>query len=146
VLNGVAKLTLDDKGRIAFPSRYREGLMGECAGNMVMTVDHEDRLIIYPLYEWEKVEIKLQKLSSFKKAEAKIKRLYLGHAHDCKMDKNGRMTIPPYLREKTKLEKQVVLLGVGNKFELWDDSSWEKEWENDDSDIEITEELQSLSL
>ena len=86
MLNGVAKLTLDDKGRIAFPSRYRESLMDECAGNMVMTVDHEDRLIIYPLYEWEKVEIKLQKLSSFKKSEAKIKRLYLGHAHDCKND------------------------------------------------------------
>ncbi|MFK5895280.1 MAG: division/cell wall cluster transcriptional repressor MraZ [Pseudomonadota bacterium] len=146
MLNGVAKLTLDDKGRIAFPSRYRENLMEECAGNMVMTVDHEDRLIIYPHYEWEKVEITLQKLSSFKKAEARIKRLYLGHAHDCKMDKNGRITIPPYLREKTKLEKKVVLLGVGNKFELWDDSSWEQEWESDDSDIEITEELESLSL
>ena len=57
-----------------------------------------------------------------------------------------RMTIPPYLIEKTKLEKQVVLLGVGNKFELWDDSSWEIEWESDDNDIEITEELQALSL
>jgi len=146
VLNGVAKLTLDDKGRIAFPSRYRENLMDECGANMVMTVDHENRLIIYPYHEWEKVEIKLQKLSSFKKAEAKIKRLYLGHAHDCKMDKNGRITIPPYLREKTNLEKQVVLLGVGNKFELWDDESWEREWETDDNDIELTEELEALSL
>jgi MraZ protein len=146
VLNGVAKLTLDDKGRIAFPSRYRGSLMDECEGNMVMTVDHENRLIIYPYHEWEKVEIKLQKLSSFKKEEAKIKRLYLGHAHDCKMDKNGRITIPPFLREKTQLERQVVLLGVGNKFELWDDASWEREWESNDNDIELTEELEALSL
>lgn len=146
MLNGVAKLVLDDKGRIAFPSRYRESLMDECAGNIVMTVDHENRLIIYPQHEWEKVEIKLQKLSSFKKVEARIKRLYLGHAHDCKMDKNGRTTIPPLLREITHLDKQVVLLGVGNKFELWDDISWQKEWADDSSDIEFTEELENLSL
>lgn len=145
MLNGVAKLTLDDKGRLALPSRYRESLMDECGGNMVMTVDHESRLIIYPQHEWEKAEIKLQKLSSFKKIEAKIKRRYLGHAHDCKMDKNGRMTIPPLLREITHIDKQVVLLGVGNKFELWDEASWEKEQENDD-DFEFTEELEALSL
>ena len=146
MLNGVAKLNLDDKGRMAIPSRYRDGLMDDCAGELVITVDHEHRLIIYPKHEWIAVEAKLQSLSSFKKQEAKIKRLYLGHAHDCQMDKNGRINIPPYLREKTGLDKQVVLLGVGNKFELWDEQNWQLEWESDEDDLELTDALEALSL
>ncbi len=146
MLNGVTKLSLDDKGRLALPSRYRSGLIEQCDASLVITMDHEQRIIIYPGDEWEKVEVKLQQLSSFKRAEARIKRLYLGHAHDCQMDKNGRITIPPYLREKARLGKQVVLLGVGNKFELWDNESWVQEWESDEDDIELTQELESLSL
>lgn len=146
MLNGVAKLNLDDKGRMAIPSRYRAALMADCEGELIITMDHEHRLIIYPRHEWCAVESKLQALSSFKKTEAKIKRIYLGHAQDCQMDKNGRIVIPPYLREKTGLDKQVVLVGVGNKFELWDEHSWQLEWEDDDDGLELTEALEELSL
>lgn len=146
LLNGITQLNLDDKGRLAIPSRYRDYLVSKCLGRMVITMNHENRLIIYPMFEWEGVEQKLSGLSDLKKAEAKIKRLYLGHAHDCHMDKNGRINIPPVLRSKAKLQKQIVLMGVGNKFEIWDTLSYEQEWENDEFDIEITDSLADLSL
>ncbi len=144
VLNGVTKLNLDAKGRLAIPSRYRERLQEECAGRLVITLDHERRMVIYPYHEWKKIEDKLTALPSTKPA-MKIKRLVLGHASDCDMDKNGRINLPPYLREKTGLEKQVVLVGIGNKFEVWDETAWDNVWTEDD-DIDLTEELTSLSL
>lgn len=146
MLNGVAKLNLDEKGRLAIPSRYRDYLLQQCGARLIITLNNEQRLIIYPMNAWEEVEQKLSALSDFKPAEAKIKRLYLGHASDCNMDKNGRILIPPYLREKTKLTKQIVLMGVGNKFEIWDENRWAEEWESDELTIEMTESLESLSL
>lgn len=146
MLNGVTKLSLDVKGRLAIPSRYRDRLVNECAGRMIVTVDHERRLVIYPLNDWKVAEAKLEQLSSFNKASVKIKRLYLGHANECDMDKNGRINLPSYLREITGLDKQIVLLGVGNKFEVWDEKAWNKEWESDENELELSEELEALSL
>ncbi len=57
-----------------------------------------------------------------------------------------RINLPPYLREKTGLDKQIVLLGIGNKFEVWDEDSWNREWEEDDEELELSEELEALSL
>jgi len=146
MLNGVTKLNLDSKGRLAIPSRYRDYLINECAGRLVITMNNEQRLIIYPVSEWEIVEKKLSALSDFKKAEVYIKRLYLGHAEKSDMDKNGRITITPFLRNKANLEKEIVLMGVGNKFEIWDQASWTDEWESDELELEITESLEELSL
>ena len=144
MLNGVTKLNLDVKGRMAIPSRYRERLMDDCAGHLVITLDTQKRLIIYPHNKWKEVETKLANLP-VNKAAVRMQRLYLGHAADCDMDKNGRINIPPYLREITGLNKQIVLLGIGNKFEVWDEDSWNREWE-DDEEIELPAELESLSL
>ncbi|MDX2504072.1 MAG: division/cell wall cluster transcriptional repressor MraZ [Gammaproteobacteria bacterium] len=145
MINGVTKLNLDVKGRLAIPSRYRERLMQDCAGRLVVTLDPERRMVIYPYNEWQKVETKLVSLS-MNKAAVRLKRLMLGHASDCDMDKNGRINLPPYLREKTGLDKQIVLLGIGNKFEVWDEDSWNREWEEDDEELELSEELEALSL
>ena len=146
MLNGVTKLNLDAKGRLAIPSRYRERLQEDCAGRLVVTLDPEKRMVIYPYNEWKAIESKLVNLSSMKKAAVRIKRLVLGHASDCDMDKNGRINLPSYLREITGLDKQIVLLGVGNKFEVWDETSWVHEMEDDEDELEIPEELESLSL
>lgn len=145
MLNGVTKLNLDVKGRLAIPSRYRERLQEECAGRLVITLDPERRMVIYPYHEWKAIEDKLTGLPSTQ-AAMKIKRLVLGHASDCDMDKNGRINLPPYLREKTGLEKQVVLVGIGNKFEVWDETTWDREWADDNDDIDLSEQLASLSL
>lgn len=146
MLNGVTKLNLDVKGRLAIPSRYRERLMDDCSGRLVITLDPERRMVIYPYNEWKTVETKLVNLSSMNKAAVRIKRLVLGHASDCDMDKNGRINLPSYLREKTGLDKQIVLVGIGNKFEVWDEESWNREWEETEEELEIPEELESLSL
>ncbi|MCU7801361.1 MAG: division/cell wall cluster transcriptional repressor MraZ [gamma proteobacterium symbiont of Lucinoma myriamae] len=144
MLNGVTKLNLDAKGRMAIPSRYRERLVDDCAGHVVITLDTEKRVVIYPHNKWKEVETKLANLP-VNKAAVRIQRLYLGHAADCDMDKNGRINIPPYLREITGLNKQIVLVGIGNKFEVWDEDSWNREWE-DDEELELPAELDSLSL
>jgi MraZ protein len=144
VLNGVTKLNLDVKGRLAIPSRYRERLLEDCAGRLIITLDQDRRMVIYPNNEWKEIEAKLVALPSTK-AAVKLKRLILGHASDCDMDKNGRINLPSYLREKTGLNKQIVLVGIGNKFEVWNEENWDREWEDDD-DLDLSEELESLSL
>ncbi|MCU7833637.1 MAG: division/cell wall cluster transcriptional repressor MraZ [gamma proteobacterium symbiont of Taylorina sp.] len=142
-LNGANKLNLDAKGRLAIPSRYRERLMEDCAGRLVVTLDPERRMVIYPYSIWKDVESNLVKLPS-SKAAVKLKRLILGHASDCEMDKNGRINLPSLLRETNNLDKQIVLVGVGNKFEVWDEQNWNSECEDE---LELPEELlNSLSL
>ncbi len=144
MLNGIHKLNLDAKGRMAIPSCYRERLMDVCAGKLVITLDTEKKVVIFPHNEWQKVEAQLVNLS-MSKAAVRIKRLYLGHATDCDMDKNGRINIPPYLREVSGLTKQIALVGMSNKFEVWDDISWEQEMADDD-DLDLSPELQLLSI
>ena len=144
MLNGVNKLSLDVKGRMAIPSRYRSGLLDLCAGHLVITLDTEKRIVIFPYNEWQEIEAKLVKLS-MNKAAVRIKRLYLGHAIECDMDKNGRINIPPYLREIVGLTKQIVLVGLTNKFEVWDEQSWEQEMQ-DDEDLDLSAELEQLAL
>ncbi len=144
MLNGVSKLNLDAKGRLAIPSRYRERLMEDCNGRLVVTLDQERRMVIYPYNDWKEVEAKLVKLS-ISKAAVKLKRLILGHAEDCDMDKNGRINLPSYLREKNNLTKQIVLVGIGNKFEVWNEENWNDEWD-DEEELELPEELEALSL
>ena len=75
--------------------------------------------------------------------------MVLGHATEIEMDKSGRILIPPRLREFASLEKRVVLAGLGNKFELWNDEAWDKrcnEWISDDGDDDLPDSLESLSL
>jgi len=144
VLNGVNRLNLDVKGRMAIPSRYRERLMDMCAGRLVITLDTEKRIVIFPHNEWQVIEAKLVKLS-MTRAAVRIKRLYLGHATDCNMDKNGRINIPPYLREIAGLNKQIVLVGLTNKFEVWDEDNWHQEM-LDDEELDLSAELESLAL
>lgn len=144
MLNGVNKLNLDTKGRMSIPTRYRSRLIELCDGHLVITLDTEKRIVVFPENEWQKIEKKLVGLS-MNKAAVRIKRLYLGHATSCDMDKNGRINIPPYLREITGLDKKIVLVGLTNKFEVWDEDSWSQEMQ-DDEDLDLSDELESLAL
>ncbi|MFV2056722.1 MAG: division/cell wall cluster transcriptional repressor MraZ, partial [Thiohalomonadales bacterium] len=118
--------------------------------HLIITVDHSQCLLIYPLPDWEVVEQKLAKLSSFNKHSRRLQRLLLGHATDVDMDSSGRLLVPPPLRKYASIEKQVVLTGQGNKFELWDEKKWNtncEEWMNDDDfNQDLPEELQNFSL
>ena len=106
------------------PTKYRERLQESCAGRLVVTIDRDRCLLVYPLPVWEEVEQKLIQLSSTNRQARGLKRLLLGHAEECVLDGQGRILIPAPLREFAQLDKQVVLVGQGNKFELWDEPTW----------------------
>jgi MraZ protein len=150
MFRGVSTLTLDSKGRLAIPTKYRERLVEHCEGQMVLTVDRDHCLLLYPLPEWEEIERKLVKLPSFNAQARRLQRLLIGHATEVELDGSGRILLSPELREFAGLDKTVVLIGQGNKFELWDQASWtarRAEWlAADDGEGELPDELGSLSL
>jgi MraZ protein len=151
VFRGPSKVTLDAKGRLAIPSRHRERILTRANGALVATVDRDYCLLIYPLPEWEEIERKLVRLPSLNKTARKLQRLMLGYASELEMDNQGRILLPQELREFAGIERDAILLGQGNKFELWDEQRWTErrdEWlAGDDSDYkDLPDELESLSL
>jgi len=152
MFRGVNTLNLDSKGRLAIPTRYRDELVRTANGQMVITVDmdRDHSLLLYPLPEWEVIERKLVKLPSFNAQARRLQRLLIGHATEVELDGNGRILLPPPLREFAGLDKAVVMIGQGNKFEIWDDTKWNArraEWlDATGDDGELPGELGSLSL
>ena len=151
MFRGANNVTLDAKGRLAVPTRYREQLTERSNGRLIATVDRSDRcLLIYSLPEWEEIELKLRRLPTLNKAVRRLQRLMIGHAADIELDASGRILIPPNLREYAGLAKDAVLVGQGNHFELWDEAHWNErreEWlKVDESSEELPPELESLSL
>ncbi len=149
MFRGVNCVSLDSKGRIAVPTRYRGDLLAQCAGRLIMTVDRDHCLLLYPLPEWEVIEAKLVRLSSFNVHTRRLQRLLVGHATECDMDGAGRILLPAPLRSFAGLEKDIMLIGQGNKFELWDEATWNArraEWLAETDGEDLPAELQSLSL
>jgi len=150
VFRGINPLAVDSKGRIAMPAKYREQLREHCEGQLVVTIDRDRCLLIYPLPAWEEVEQKLIKLSSTNKKARSLKRLLLGHAEECQLDGQGRILLSAPLREFAGLEKRAVLVGQGNKFELWDEPTWyelREAWlAEQDEDGDTPADLESLSF
>lgn len=151
MFRGVNAINLDAKGRLAIPSRYRQELNDRCGGSLVATIDTDEScLLIYPLDEWEVIEQKIEALPSFHPMTRRIQRLLIGHATDLEPDRNGRILVPPLLRDYAGLRKRCILLGQGKKFELWDEGCWNErrnQYLKEASDQgTIPVELQSLSL
>ena len=150
MFRGGNTVNLDAKGRLALPTRYRGPLEDRCQGQVVLTV-HDDRcLLLYPQPDWDEIERKLVRLPNQNKRTRTLQRMLLGHATELEIDKSGRILIPPRLREFANLEKRVVLAGLGNKFEIWNEDAWEQscgEWVADDSDAgDMPDSLESLTL
>lgn len=153
MFRGITSLNIDVKGRIALPTRYRETLQVESKGNLIITIDTEERcLLLYPMAEWQEIEQKLAKLPSFNQAARRIQRLLMGHATDVEMDGQGRILLPPLLRDYAGMSKRVVMVGQGKKFELWDEAEWEScrnQWLEEEShadDTALPDEVKSISL
>ncbi len=128
------------------PARYRDELVASCDGQLVVTV-HPDRcLLVYPRPEWERVEQNLMSRPNLKPAVVRLQRLLVGHASDCDLDGSGRLLLPPPLRRFASLDKQVVLLGQGKKFEIWDQATWDQNCEQMFEDGIDADELDSISL
>ncbi len=151
MFRGAAKITLDDKGRVVIPTRYRERLLERSAGQVVVTVDRDGEcLLIYPLNDWEQVERRLMELPSLHPQSRRLQRLMVGHATDLALDGHGRMLLPPELREFAGLNRHAVLIGQGSRCELWDEARWNERREawlkSEASSAELPAQLDSLSL
>ena len=102
---GASNLSLDAKGRIVLPARYRERLLEICQSQLIVTIDTQQPcLLIYPLPEWEKIEEKIENLPHFNPATRRIQRLLIGHASELEFDGNGRVLLPPSLRDYAELK------------------------------------------
>ena len=149
VFRGATKVTLDAKGRLAIPTRYRERLAARCDGEIVMTVDRDRCLLVYPLPDWEELERKLVRLPSLHKVARRIVRIMVGYATEVEMDASGRVLVSRELRDFAGLDKQAILIGQGNKFELWDEETWNGKrdaWLGDEEDGDLPAELESISF
>ncbi len=124
MFRGFNTVSIDSKGIMAIPAKFRERLSSVADGCLVQTLNPLDRsLWIYPLAEWELIETTLASLSDFDKQSRRAKQMMRGYASDCEIDTQGRILIPQELREYAQLHKQAVILGQGNKFEVWDQSN-----------------------
>lgn len=149
MFRGATKIALDAKGRLAVPARYRDRLGARCDGHLICTVDPDYCLLLYPLPEWEDIERKLMRLPSFQPKARRLQRLMVGYASEMDLDSHGRVLIPRELREFAGLERQVVLIGQGNRFEIWDESRWNERrdaWLAEDDSEGLPADLGSLSL
>jgi MraZ protein len=148
---GINNISVDAKGRMAMPARFRERLQESCGGRLVVTVDRDGCLLVYPLPEWEIVEEQLNALPTFNKQTRFLQRLIIGYATELEMDGQGRILLSSMLREYAGLKKKAILIGQGKKFEIWDEDSWnenQEEWltEARADDGELPAALQELSL
>ena len=149
VFRGATKVTLDAKGRMAIPTRYRERLAARCEGQIVVTVDKDHCLLVYPLPDWEELERKLVRLPSMNRTARNIVRIMVGYATEVDMDASGRILVSRELREFAGLEKAAMLIGQGNKFELWDEETWNEKrdaWLSEDEEGELPPDLESISF
>ncbi|MDG6266716.1 division/cell wall cluster transcriptional repressor MraZ [Glaesserella parasuis] len=152
MFRGATSISIDSKGRIAIPTRYRAELLERHHGAFVCTVDiRQPCLLLYPLHEWEIVEQKLLALSNFDPAQRRIQRVMQGFATECEMDSAGRILLSPTLRQHAQLEQQIMLVGQLNKFEIWQDQQWQKQISEDlaiggSEEMLHCEALKNLSL
>ena len=151
MFRGASKVTLDTKGRMAIPSRYRERLFARCKGELIAAVDRAKCLVIYPLPDWEAFEAKIMSLPYFDPEVRILQEVVVGQSGEMTMDTHGRILIPRILRDFAKLKRNAMLLGQGKRFELWDEERWIRrrdEWlamgEGDGGDLPA--ELRSLTL
>jgi len=155
LFRGISTINLDAKGRITVPTRYRAELQECCERQMVVTVAVNEKCVgeagclwLYPLPEWERLELTISKLPTLNKMAGKLRRFVIGNASECDVDNQGRLLLPEKLRNFAEMEKHIVLVGQLNKFEIWNEAAWqakENEWldENDDDGLD---ELGSLSF
>jgi len=135
--------SIDTKGRIIIPSRFRE----ELGFKFILTKGLDNCLFIYPMDEWKNFEEKLKQLPLTSKDARAFVRHFFSGAIECEVDKQGRITIPQHLREHAKIDKEVITIGVSTRVEVWDKDEWERY--NDDANLSydsIAEKMAELGI
>jgi len=146
VFRGRFEHTIDPKGRISIPSKFRDALLEKYDERLIITNDYDGNLLAYPFTEWQIIEEKASKLPTLKRGSADFLRFFISGAAECSVDKLGRILIPPVLREYAKLEKDIILVGTLKKIEIWAKSRWETVITRAQKNDEAREMLAGLGL
>ncbi|RMG90466.1 MAG: division/cell wall cluster transcriptional repressor MraZ [Candidatus Dadabacteria bacterium] len=118
MFRGCFEHTIDDKGRLSIPARFREALETTFSAPLYLT-RHKDCLVAYPADEWRALEARINELPAFDPKIQAFRRFFYAPAQECPVDKAGRILVPPTLRSYAGLDRQVVLAGMGRNFEIW---------------------------
>lgn len=148
MFRGSSTHKIDPKGRISIPSRFRSVLdRHTSAGLMLSRMDAS--LVAYTYDEWENIEERILSLAQKDDKMRRFRRVFIGGAHDCPLDRQGRILIPPSLRQYAELEKDVVLVGVLDHFEIWSEGNWMAENDQLEEDMKLEDvraEIAKLGL
>lgn len=128
MFNGVQELTIDAKGRLAIPTKFRTPLLDACDSKLYVTLENRDYLLLYPEPAWRAVEAQLLDLPVVGNSVLKrYQQLLLGHAEMLVPDNTGRILLPPSLRKLVRFDADVTLVGRGNRMELWSRAAWDEQ-------------------
>ena len=144
MFRGSFEHTVDSKGRVSVPSRFRDIIADRFEGKLVLTMDFDKCIVVYPLEEWERVEEKIKALPQSQKEVKEFTRFVFSNATECELDRQGRVLIPPALRERAGINKSVMVVGIIGKMEIWDKAAWDAR--KPQSSDKIGEALSSLGL
>jgi MraZ protein len=117
VFQGASAINLDAKGRMSIPAKHRDALMQQCEGRMTLTKHPHGCLLFFPRPVWEEHR---EQIAAWPMSARAWQRIFLGNASDVEMDATGRVLVAPELRKAVGLEKEVMMLGMGSHFEIWD--------------------------
>jgi len=148
MFRGTSYHTIDPKGRFIIPARFRD-VIKATGGDGIMITRMDDCLFAYTQDQWGKLEQKILDLPQKDEAMRRFQRVFIGGAHDCRYDAQGRVLIPPSLKQYSGLEKDIVLVGVLNRFEIWSRENYDRESGRFDKDMQddlVRSEIADLSL
>lgn len=148
MFRGATLLSMDAKYRLAVPAKHRDALLTQGAGNLILTAHPHRCLLLYPQPAWAPIEAKINALSSFNPQTSAYQRMMVGQAEDISLDSAGRLLVSAVLRNFAKLDKEVMLVGQGSHFELWNLSDWNKQLEilTSSENLTMPAELEGFSL
>ena len=147
----ITPINLDAKGRVGLPAKFRDRVTDRCDGHMVLTVHPFDRcLLLYPLTDWEVIEAQVNALPNSTSRQARrLQHLMVGYATELDLDAANRLLLPAMHRDHAELDKRLILVGQGQKFEVWNEARWTSMTEaylNEPVDADASVELTNLSL
>jgi MraZ protein len=148
MFQGETAITIDDKGRLAIPTGYRDAVARECGNRLVIAYNPFESgcLYLYPQHEWERVRDEVSKLPTTVRAHRQLQFKLVGAASFVEPDGNGRISIPASHRSAVGIEKKAVLLGMGDKFELWSEQAHHAQIRQTLTDADLGEDMLDLQL
>ena len=148
MFQGETAITLDDKGRISIPAAYREPIASECGNRLVVTYNPFETgcLWLHPVKDWEQLRDQVNALSPLEGVHRSLQLKLVGAATHVDIDGNARLLVPPSQRAAAGIEKKAVLLGMGDKFELWSEQAHRAQIETPLGDDDFGDDLVGLQL